>query len=75
LGEKQYTQYIFLHNSFLTREKLQYSVSEKIYKRLKEKETTMLEAIENEKLEAVTTTQEELDLIFQDLKLSTIKQK
>jgi hypothetical protein len=46
-----------------------YSLDNKIYSRLQEKEKIMLDAIENNILEQVTTVAEDLDIIFNDLNL------
>ena len=68
LQQDQYTQYYYLQNEFLTIENEIYSLDERIYERLLEKETTMLQAIENNKLESVTSVEDDVDLIFRDLK-------
>ena len=65
----QYTQYYYLQENFKTAMGEDYSLDECILTRLQEKEQIMLDAIENQKLETVTTTQEDLDLIFDGLKL------
>ena len=62
----QYTQYVFLqdvYNNFNDG----YSLDEKIYQRLKEKEKTMLDAIADRQLEVMPTTDEDLDAIFEGL--------
>ncbi|MGE6370731.1 SNF2-related protein [Planococcus kocurii] len=64
----QYTQYFYLQNNFMTRDNQVYSIDKKIYERLHEKEQTMLEAIENNILEPVVTIEEDLEIIFKDLK-------
>lgn len=69
LAENQYTQYYFLQSNFTTRDKNTYSLDAKIYGRLKEKESIMLEAIDNDKLEQLTTAEEDLEIIFKELKL------
>ena len=63
------TQYCYMQEHFRTEENDDYSLDEQIFIRLQEKERIMLDAIENQKLEKVTTTQEDLDLIFGGLKL------
>lgn len=65
----QYTQYHFMHTEYQTQEGELFSLDEQIYIRLQEKETRMLEAIENGVLEQACTTEEDLDLIFADLNL------
>ena len=47
----------------------EYSLDEKIYDRLKEKEQIMLNAIENGILEESCSTQEDLDIIFNKLNI------
>jgi hypothetical protein len=46
-----------------------YSLDKQIYQRLLEKEKNMLDAIENNVLEQVSTVEEDLEIIFKDLKL------
>lgn len=46
---------------------IEFSIGEKIYERLMDKEKIMLDAIDNNELEEVTSTQEDLDLIFDKL--------
>jgi len=65
----QYTQYFFTQGVFSTKDGESYSLDEKIYFRLKEKEQIMLDAIENSTLEQGALPEEDLDLIFSDLKL------
>ncbi|OUN21943.1 SNF2-related protein [Pseudoflavonifractor sp. An85] len=69
LPDGQYTQYYYLQQQFVTGEGEPFSLDARILNRLNEKERIMLEAIENNCLESVTTVQEDLDLIFQGLKL------
>lgn len=69
LPNNQYTQYFFTQEIFFTKDGDPYSLDEKIYLRLKEKEQIMLDAIENNMLERGNTTEEDLDLIFSDLRL------
>ena len=59
----QYTQYYYLQNLFSIDGKF-FSMDEKIYLRLQEKERIMLDAIDNQKLEPVYTTEEDLRIIF-----------
>lgn len=67
LPDGQYTQYYFMQEFFISRDGEPYSLDERILTRLQEKEQIMLNAIENNELETVTTTQEDLDLIFNGL--------
>lgn len=69
LPQDQYTQYYYLQNEFFTIDNDAYSLDERIYERLLEKETTMLQAIENNNLERVTSVEDDVNLIFRDLKL------
>jgi len=68
LPSGQYTQYYYLQNQFLTSDNEVYSLDERIYERLSEKERTMLQAIENNRLEKMTSIKDEVELIFKDLK-------
>lgn len=63
LPEGQYTQYYFLQD-FYEIDSNMISIDEKVYNRLKEKESTMLDAIDNQVLEPVYTSDEDLDVIF-----------
>lgn len=67
LPAEQYTQYYYLQNEFITTYNEVYSLDKKIYERLLEKENTMLQAIESNKLEQITTSEEDLKFIFEDL--------
>lgn len=67
LLDNQYTQYFFAQEIFSTKDGEPYSLDERIYLRLKEKEQIMLNAIENGMLERGNTPEEDLDLIFSDL--------
>ncbi len=69
LPEGQYTQYQFIQTEFQTEDERPYSLDEKIYLRLVEKERTMINAIENNILEPVYTTEDDLEKIFGDLRL------
>ncbi len=69
LPNGQYTQYYFLQNFYTTSDNIDYSLDEKIHLRLIEKEKIMLDAIENNYFEPVTVYDEEIELIFKDLKL------
>lgn len=69
LPNNQYTQYYYLQNTYTTTDGEEFSIDKKIYERLIEKETVMLEAIENGKLEEITTSEEDIEIVFRDLKL------
>ena len=62
----QYTQYTFLQLEYET-ENGPWSMDMEVYQRLKEKEQTMLDAIENRTLETLPTSREDLDAIFKPL--------
>jgi len=66
LPEGQYTQYYYMQDLFEYDEN-NFSVDEQIYIRLMEKEQIMLNAIDNNELEKVTTPEEDLNLIFSKL--------
>lgn len=66
LPEGQYTQYYYMQ-SFFDLDGEGYSVDEKVYQRLQEKERVMLEAIDNNELEPVYTPEEDLKIIFGNL--------
>lgn len=66
LQENQYTQYYYLQQWFLANES-PFSIGNKIYNRLMEKEQTMLDAIDNNELEGVTSSDEDLEFIFSSL--------
>ena len=66
LPEGQYTQYYYLQNWF-NKNKLPFSLDEAIYRRLLEKEQTMLNAIDKDILEKMTTPEADVELIFKDL--------
>lgn len=63
LSENQYTQYYYLKDVFLFDGK-EGSIDNNVHKRLEEKEQIMLNAIDNNVFELVTTTEEDLELIF-----------
>ena len=69
LPDGQYTQYYYLQEQFVTDTDEPFSLDARILNRLYEKERIMLDAIENDCLESATTTQEDLELIFEGLKL------
>ena len=63
LPDDQYTQYYYHQLSYQT-EDGSWSLGEEVYKRLKEKEQIMLDAIDNHVLEAMPTSDEDLEMIF-----------
>ena len=68
LPDTQYTQYYYSEVTFKNFDTQEdYSLDSKVYERLKQKEQIMLDAIDNNSLEPVTTSQEDLDIIFHDL--------
>lgn len=67
LPEDQYTQYYFIQNNFTKSDDEFFNLDKKIYERLMEKEETMMNAIENDVLEKVTTDREDVELILGDL--------
>ena len=69
LKEGQYTQYYFLQSIFVTRDGFEYSLDQKIYQRLLEKEKIMLEAIDEDILESLGSIEDDIEVIFKDLKL------
>ena len=66
LPSDQYTQYYYLQD-FFKHDEEPFSMDEKIYLRLKEKEKIMLDAIDNQELEPVYTPEEDLKIIFGNL--------
>lgn len=66
LPDDQYTQYYYHQLSYQT-EDGSWSLGEAVYKRLKEKEQIMLDAIDNHVLEAMPTSDEDLEIIFSKL--------
>ena len=63
LESKQYTQYYFLQVEYNSNnEKI--SLDNNIYERLVEKEQTMLDAIDNNRLEKIYSSDEDLEIIF-----------
>ena len=67
LPKNKYTQYYFLQSVFDNKGE-SFSMDSKVYERLKEKEKTMLDAIDNHELEPVYTPEEDLKIIFDSLK-------
>ena len=67
LPDDQYTQYYYHQLSYQT-EDGSWSLGEEVYKRLKEKEQIMLDAIDNHVLEAMPTSNEDLEIIFSKFK-------
>ena len=63
LSENQYTQYYYLHNVYSLADS-DWSLGERIYLRLLEKEQIMIDAIDNNTLESLPTSDEDLDVIF-----------
>ncbi|MBP3276822.1 SNF2-related protein [Kandleria sp.] len=63
LKKGQYTQYYYLQNVYNFKGS-SYSLDQKIYDRLSEKEKTMIDAIENHELEPVYTSEEDIEAIF-----------
>lgn len=68
LKDNQYTQYYFIQNYFTTFDDMKYSLNNRIYERLMEKESVMLDAIENNQLEPVALYQDDVEIMFSDLK-------
>lgn len=68
LDTNQYTQYYFLQQHYEYSGK-ELSIGDRIYKRLKEKEVVMIEAINNDVLESVSSYEEDLELIFGEILL------
>ncbi len=68
LPEGQYTQYYYMQSNYHLDDN-EFSIDEQIYIRLMEKEKIMLDAIENNELEEVTSSEEDLDLIFSKLSI------
>lgn len=66
LPSNQYTQYYFLQNIFDNGGE-EFSMDRNVYERLKQKEQTMLDAIDDHELEPVYTPEEDLKIIFGDL--------
>lgn len=69
LKEGQYTQYYFLQSIFVTKDEFEYSLDQKIYQRLLEKEKIMLDAIDEDILESLGSIEDDIEVIFKDLKL------
>lgn len=66
LPDNQYTQYYYMQDFFMY-DGEEFSVDEKVYLRLQEKEKVMLEAIDNQELEPAYTSEEDLKIIFGDI--------
>jgi len=66
LPKNQYTQYYFMKCDYMYNNEM-VSIDGRIYERLKEKEQIMLDAINNDVLEHVTSYEEDLELVFGDL--------
>src|SRR5699024_8959559 len=63
LDPNDYTQYYYLQQSY-PMEQGNYSLGERIYKRLSEKEQLMLDAIDKHELEILPTEDEDLEFFF-----------
>lgn len=63
LPDGQYTQYYY-HQVYYQSDDGLWSLGEAVYSRLKEKEQIMLDAIDNHILEAMPTSEEDLEMIF-----------
>lgn len=66
LKDDDYTQYYYLQQYYKFGQG-QYSLGEKVYERLADKEQLMLEAIDNDKLEILPTDDEDLDFFFKNV--------
>lgn len=66
LPEGQYTQYYYLETEYRTDDG-PWSMDRAIYDRLREKERIMLDAIDHHVLEAMPTSEEDLEIIFAKL--------
>ncbi|MGP5095362.1 hypothetical protein CD144_04320 [Staphylococcus equorum subsp. linens] len=66
LKDDDYTQYYYLQQYYEFGQG-QYSLGQKVYERLAEKEQLMLEAIDNDKLEILPTDDEDLDFFFKNI--------
>lgn len=66
LPPEQITQYYFMNMNYIYLDKI-FSLDKKIYDRLKLKEKIMLDAIKNDKLEGLPSTEEDIRLIFDNL--------
>ncbi|MGX6970134.1 DEAD/DEAH box helicase [Vagococcus bubulae] len=65
LAHDQYTQYYYMENNYVYNNQ-NYSLDNRIYTRLMDKEQIMLNAINNDTLEHVTSFEEDLKIVFQD---------
>ncbi|WP_413486532.1 DEAD/DEAH box helicase [Brochothrix thermosphacta] len=63
LASEQYTQYYFMEVNYIYNDK-NYSLDNRIYCRLKDKERVMLKAISNDTLEHVTSFEKDLEIVF-----------
>lgn len=66
LPDGQYTQYYFMQTYYPSKTD-DWSLDKKIYDRLSEKESTMLEAIDRGVLEPGSTDKQDIDLVFEGL--------
>lgn len=67
LPKNQYTQYYFVQNHYNHKNDGEYSLDQRIYERLLEKEDIMLDAIENNVLEQLTSVDDDIEFIFKNL--------
>lgn len=67
LPNNQYTQYYYMQNKFTRSDDEFFSIDSQIYERLLKKEKIMLDAIENNVMEKVTTSKEDIELILGEL--------
>lgn len=65
IPEGQYTQYYFMKSNYDYNDKI-FSLDGRIYNRLLEKEQTMLDAINNDTLENLTSFDEDLKIVFEE---------
>ena len=66
LPDGQYTQYYFMQTVFSAGGK-EWSLDSNIYERLKEKEQTMLDAIDSGRLETGATDEDDIEIVFRGL--------
>ncbi|WP_147630182.1 DEAD/DEAH box helicase [Staphylococcus xylosus] len=66
LGQDDYTQYYYFQQ-YYPMEQGNYSLGERIYKRLSEKEQLMLDAIDKHELEILPTEDEDLEFFFSNV--------
>lgn len=66
LKDTDYTQYYYMQQVYKFNQG-NYSLGERVYERLSDKERLMLEAIDNDKLEILPTDDEDLDFFFKNV--------